>query len=63
MNHEDVSNAMTLTAKGEEILTQIATVAGFRVAIFEVLYLFGAQAVINGMSLQASSEGSELNLR
>ena len=56
-----MSKALTLTTKGEKKLTQSTKVAGFRVANFAVLYRFGAQAVIHGMSLQAISEGSELS--
>ena len=52
---------MTLTAKGEKKLTQSTKVADFDVANFAVLYMFGAQAVINGMSIQVISEGSELS--
>ena len=58
--HAEMSNAMTLTTKGEKKLTQSTKGAGFNVANSEVLYLFGVKAVINGMSLQAISEGSEL---
>ena len=47
--HENVSNAMTLTAKGEEIFTQIAKVAGFNVANFAVLHSFGMQAVTRSL--------------
>ena len=54
MNHEDEITAMTLTTKGEKILAQSTKVAGFNVANFEVLHLFGVRAVTYGKQLQAN---------
>ena len=57
--HAEVSKAMTLITKGEQIFIQGTQVTGFNVDNFASLYLFGVKATITGMGFQASSEGSK----